>query len=129
MATRKQRAWFIDKLGSMGIVEKATNAITKDGYTTNWKSITEAKDLRLYTISQDADLEINSVTSTFSQIPNQFHETIVYRVIAYGYKDPRHMDFDVAQYFDNQYEVGVKEAKKYSRSNYQTSGVLKPHEF
>jgi hypothetical protein len=129
MATKKQRAWFVDKLLRIGIVEKGTNVTTKDGYTTDWKSITEAKDLRIYTISRDADLVINSVTSTFSQIPSQFHETLTYRAIAYGYKDPRHMDFDVAQYFDNQYEVGVKEAKKYSRSNYQTSGVLKPHEF
>jgi hypothetical protein len=129
MATKKQRAWFIDKLLKLGIVEKATNAVTKDGYTTNWQSISEVKDLRMYTISRDADLAVDAMTGTWSQIPSHFHDTIVNKVIAIGYKDPRHMDIDVAQYFDNQYEMGVKKVKKFARSNYQTSGSIKPQDF
>ena len=41
MANKITRAWFVDKLLRIGIVEKATNAVTKDGYTSNWKSVSE----------------------------------------------------------------------------------------
>ena len=129
MASNKQRAWYIDRLLRIGLVEKATNAVTKDGYTSDWQSISEVKDLRMYTISRDADLAINSMTSTWAQIPDQFHEVIVSKAIATGYKDPRHMDFDIAQYFDNEYEKGVKRVKKFARNNYQTTGVVKPFDY
>ena len=129
MANKIKRAWYIDKLGSMGIVEKATNAATKDGYTSDWKSIGVAKDLRIYSISQDVDLSVNNLTGTWSQIPSQFHEALVYKAIAHGYRDPRNMKIDAAQYFDAEYEMVVKEAKKFSRSNYQSTGRVAPQEF
>ena len=129
MANKKIRAWYIDKLKRIGIVEKATNAVTKDGYNTDWTSITEAKDLRVYTISMDEDLSINQTTSTWNQIPPQFHEAIVNKVIAGGYKDPRNMELKLAQYFDAEYAIGVKEGKKYSKSNYQTTGTIKQQDY
>lgn len=129
MATKKQRAWYVDKLKRIGIVEKATNTVTKDGFTSNWASISEVKDLRIYAISQDEDLSNNAMTGTFNEIPEQFHETILFRVIAVGYKDPRNLQIDMAQYFDQEYNLGVKEAKKFSRSNYQTTGQIRPQEF
>ena len=129
MAENKQRAWYIDKLLKIGIVEKAVNAVTKDGQTSDWDSISEAKDLRIYAISQDADLDSSTMTNTFSQIPAQFHEVLVYKVIAMGYKDPRNLELNNAQYFDNEYNVGVKEGKKFARSNYQTTGQIAPQDF
>lgn len=129
MASRTTRAWFVDKLLRIGIVEKGTNATTKEGYTTDWKSVSVIKDLRIYTISRDADIVIDATTATWAQIPNQFHEAIVYKAIASGYKDPRHMELQVAQYFDNEYAVGVKDAKKYSKSNYQTVGQIKSQDY
>ena len=129
MATKTQRAWFVDKLLRIGIVEKGNNATTRDGYSSDWKSISEIKDLRIYTISRDADLVAGNVDLTFSQIPNQFHECIVYKAIATGYKDPRNIDLQVAQYFDAEFETGVKEAKKYSRSSYQTTGIIKGQDY
>jgi|TARA_R100000781_G_C4062020_1_gene121360 predicted transcriptional regulator len=129
MANKKQRVWYIDKLQRMGIVEKVTNAITKDGYTSDWESISEVKDLRIYAISRDLDLVKDNLTNTWSQIPAQFHEHIVTKAIAMGYKDPRNMQLDVAQYFDAEYLTGLKEAKKFSRSNYQTTGTIKPQDF
>ena len=127
--TKTTRAWFVDKLNRIGIVEKATNAITKDSYTTDWQSISEVKDIRMYTISRDDDLTIDNLDLTWTQIPNQFHETIVYKAIATGYKDPRNMELKAAQYFDQEYALGVKEAKKYSKSNYQSTGTIKPQDF
>ena len=129
MANKIKRAWYADKLQRMGIVEKATNAITKDGYTSDWKSISEVKDLRIYTISRDLDLVKDNLTNTWSQIPEQFHDIIVNKVIAMGYKDPRNMELNNAQYFDGEYEKGLREAKKFSRSNYQTTGMIKPQDF
>ena len=129
MATKKQRAWYIDKLLKLGIIEKATNAVTRDGYTSDWQSISEIKDLRIYAISRDADLSVDAMTATWSQIPEQFHETIVTKVIATGYKDPRHMELQTAQYFDMEYERGLREAKKYSKGYYKTHTFVKPQDF
>ena len=129
MATKKQRAWYIDTLLKLGIVEQGNNVATKDGYTSNWKSISEVKDLRLYTISRDADLAVDTMTGSWSQIPEQFHDTIISKVIASGYKDPRHLDIDLAQYFDMEYEKGLREAKKYSKGYYKTHTFVKPQDF
>ena len=129
MAENKQRAWYIDKLLKIGIVEKAVNAVTKDGQTSDWDSISEAKDLRIYAISRDADLVKDEMNSTWTQIPEQFHEVIVNKVIAQGYKDPRHMELNTAQYFEQEYAIGIKRARKYSRSNYQSTGFIKQQDF
>lgn len=129
MSDKTIRAWFVDKLSRIGIVEKATNSTTKDGWTTDWQSISEVKDLRMYTISRDDDLTIDNLDETFTQIPAQYHETIVYKAIASGYKDPRNMELKAAQYFDQEYAMGVKEAKKFAKSNYQTTGTIKQQDF
>jgi hypothetical protein len=129
VATRKERAWYADKLGKIGIVEKATNTITKDGYTSDWTSITEVKTFRIYAISRDDDLSDSDLTNTFNQIPVQFHESIVFRAIANGYKDGRNQKFDAAQYFDNEYAMAVKEAKKFSKANYIITGSVRPQDY
>tara|TARA_R110002051_G_scaffold319609_1_gene403867 strand:- start:1711 stop:2100 length:390 start_codon:yes stop_codon:yes gene_type:complete len=129
MATKTQRAWFVDKLGKIGIVEKATNAVTRDGHTSDWTSITVAKNFRIYAISRDDDLSSNDLTNTFNQIPTQFHESIVYKVIANGYKDPRNMEINNAQYFDMEYNQGIREGKKFSKSDYTDIGFTKPQDF
>ena len=126
---RINRAWYVDKLNRIGIVEKAGQTVSKDGYTSLWQSISEVKDIRMYTISRDDDLTIDNIDQTWGQIPNQFHETIVYKAIATGYKDPRNMELKAAQFFDMEYALGVKEAKKYSKSNYQTTGQIQPRDF
>tara|TARA_R100001530_G_scaffold36427_1_gene28324 strand:+ start:1403 stop:1798 length:396 start_codon:yes stop_codon:yes gene_type:complete len=131
MATKVQRAWYIDKLKRIGIVEKSTNAITKDGYTSDWKSISEIKDLRIYAISRDIDLAAGTTLTdvAFAQIPEQFHEVLISKVISTGYKDPRHLDIKLAQYFDMEYQLGIKEAKKFAKSNYQTVGSIAQQDF
>jgi hypothetical protein len=125
----KERAWYIDRLGKIGIVEKAVNAVTKDGYTSNWTSVSQVKDVRMYAISRDNDVIIDQPTESWDSIPEQFHETILYRAIASGYKDPRNFELQTAQYFDNEYALGVKEAKKFASSNYASMGQIKPQEF
>jgi len=129
MAAKKQRLWYIDKLGKMGIVEKVTNGVTRDGYKTDWTSITEVKATRIYAISRDSDISIDEMTNTFNQIPGEYHEALVYKVIAMGYKDPRHMELKTAQYFDNEYMMSVKEGKKFSKSNYTDVGYVISQDF
>ena len=129
MATRTVRLWYIDKLGKMGIVEKATNATTKNGYTTDWISVASVLPVRLYAISRDSDISVNELTNTFNQIPGEYHEALVYKVIAMGYKDPRQMDIKIAQYFDSEYMIAVKQGKKFSKSNYTDLGYVVPQDF
>lgn len=129
MASKVTTAWYVDKLGKMGFVEKGTNAVTRNGYTTDWTSISSVKPARLYAVSRDVDLSVNNLTGTWSQIPVQFHEAIIYKVIATGYKDPRNMEINNAQYFDMEYIKGVKEGKKFSKSNYTDIGSISPQDF
>ena len=86
---KKNRYWFIDNSTltlRMGIVERATNATTKDGFSSNYTSITEAKDITVDAIIRDTDLAVGALTATWSQIPEQFHEAMVYKAISEGYK-------------------------------------------
>ena len=62
-------------------------------------------------------------------IPTQFHEALVFKAIAMGYKTPPAMDINVAQYFDMEYEKVVKSGKKFSRSNYSQTGFIAPQDF
>ena len=57
-------------------------------------------------------LEANMLSQE-SEIPEQFHEALVSRVIASGYE--RRVDtIQLASYFLQKYEIGVKECKKYA---------------
>ena len=129
---KKQRFYFIDTHTSgekLAIVEKATNAVTKDGYTDQYDTVSEVKPVKIRGVFTDTDLVAGTLTGTYSNIPSRFHEHIVTKVIAMLYKDPRNLHFDTAQFFDQEYNIGVKEAKKFSRSDYKTVGFIKPQDF
>ena len=116
----------------IGIVEKATNSTTKENATTDYASISEVKDLRLYGIMKPDALTTNLTNASdpaLTEIPSQFHEVIVNKVVANGYKDPRNMNIEAAQYFDIEYEKGVKEGKKFSKSNYSDVGFIRQQDF
>ena len=134
MATKKQYYYFIDTHTTgekIAIVEKATNAVTKNGWTSNYKTVQTAGTniLKIRGAFLDDNLANDAMTGTYSNIPSRFHESIVEKVISQGYKDPRHLDIDLAQYFESEYEKGIKQAKKFSRSNYQKVGYVAPQDF
>ena len=142
MASKTERFWYIDRqevdvsidpdasTSVIGLVEKGTSTVSRNGYTTDYNSIsTGSLTLRLYCICQDSDLAVGTLTGIYTNIPDQFHETILSKVIASGYKDPRNSDLNNAQYFDQEYNTGVKEAKKFARSNYQTVGSIRQQDF
>ena len=134
MATKKEYFYFIDTHTAgeqIAIVEKATNAVTRNGWTSNYKTVQTAGSniVKIRGSFTDADLANNAMTGTYSNIPSRFHEAIVSKVIAKGYKDPRHMELQTAQYFDGEYSLGVKKAKTFARSNYITTGRIVPQDY
>ena len=59
----------------------------------------------------------------------QFHSFILSKVIAEGYKDPRNMDLNTAQYYDAQARSVYVRARKNARSNSAEFSHIKPVDF
>ena len=119
MATKKEYYYFIDThttCEKIAIVETATNVVSRNGWTSNYQTVqtTGTNILKIRGSFTDTDLSNNAMTGTYSNVPARFHNAIVSKVIAMGYKDPRHMELNTAQYFDNEFELGVKRARKFS---------------
>jgi hypothetical protein len=83
----------------------------------------------------DISLELVTTTVTVDhllqepEMPRRFHMALVNKTIADFYKDPRNEDKERAMFYENQYEVSVKEGKKHSKSNHIGTGYIKPVEF
>ena len=118
MATNKEYAYFIER-GNIGIVEKVNG---------EWKSITEDdKEIRIFctALADHFTEDLNGA----SIIPAQFHQGLAYKVISDGYKDPRNLNLDLAQYFEAEYIKCIKMAKKYAKMQHYSSGQTIPQEF
>lgn len=143
--TNPKRFWFTER-GKIAFVESGSST-TVDGVTTTILSLSEAKTVRVKAIANAVhfttqetpgdDSEDGLMVAEYDdptkgplgEIPNQFHEALVYKVIANGYREPRNLEIQLAQYFDGEYSKGVKNAKKYSKSNYQASGTIAQQDF
>ena len=128
------RYWFIDG-DRIGIVEKATNAISRDDKTSEYQScsIAGTKNLRVYAIVlassfTETDLATDS-SGPVSELPVQFHEGLTYKAISDLYKYPPNIDINLAQLFESDYLKIVNRAKKYAKSHRQRGGVITPHTF
>ena len=131
-STTRQRYWYLDKR-RIGIVEKSNNATTQEAATSDYSSVSvAAKTIRVYGIFKPDALNSTLTADddpALTEIPVQFHEVIVTRAIASGYKDPRNMQIDMATYFDAEYDKGLREAKKFSKSRYRRGGFIKAYDF
>ena len=132
MADRKEYFYFIDSyVGSeqIAFVEKGT--VTRNGWSSEYKTIqlTMTDAVRIRGSYLDDDLSTNAMTGTYSNIPSRFHEGVVNKAIAIGYKDPRHLEPEMASYFENEFFKVLKRAKKFVRSNYQSTGFIRPQDF
>ena len=136
--TNPKRYWFTER-GKLGFVEGGSST-TVDGVTSNLVSISEAKSCivkglslpNTFPVGNDADYissYTNPTAGPLEDIPVQFHEALAFKAIAIGYQDPRNMKIELAQYFDNEYDKICKRAKKYARSNFQSTGQIVPQEF
>ena len=132
MADKKDYYYFIDTHSSgekIAIVEKGT--VTKNGHTSEYKTIQKAGTnvLKIRGVFTDTDLTSALAYESYSNIPTRFHEHIVSKVICLGYRDPRHFDLKICQFFEQEYEKGVKKAKKFARGNYITTGNIVPQDY
>ena len=116
----------IYKVGmQLGIVEKTSRTV--DGITDEWKAVTEALTVRYNSVICDGDL--TGIGSEWHKIESKYHKTIVNKVIAMGYQDPRNKDLQSAQYFDQLYERDIKRAKKFSKGQIVSTGRIIPQDF
>ena len=76
-----------------------------------------------------ADIDLTGVTSSYNEINSRYHNVIVDKVIAMGYRDPRNQNLQNAEYFENLYQKGLKRAKKYSKSSNLSTGRIVPQDF
>ena len=128
MADRKKRYWYIQGK-NIAIVEEKPGGRTINYVTDHYDSISETGlEMRIHAISLDKASNYDSINDT-PDIPTQFHEALVFKAIAQLYEDPRQQNLQAAQYFDQKYQVALKNAKKYARSNRQVGGVIKPYDF
>ena len=55
-------------------------------------------------------------TTTLPEIPEQYHEAIVQKAVAWGYEIPPNQNLETAMYFHKMYEDTVTRAKKWKRT-------------
>ena len=121
-----ERYWYVDS-GRLGVVEKVTNAITRDDKTSDYQSFSVAKEMRIYSIAQANDF--TDTLTQESELPKQFHEGLAHKVIADGYLTPPNINADAHKIFYIKYMDMVKEGKKYARSNYNQTGFIRQTHF
>ena len=125
----------------LGIVEKVTNAVTRDGRTSNFQScsISGSTNIRVYAdtfasqftssgVGTDEDDAMLSTVGPLKDIPAAFHEVLLTGAIAIGYKYPPNLDFNVSAAFEQEFERGIKRIKKHERTKVST-GFIKPQDF
>tara|TARA_Y100000592_G_C5392112_1_gene278775 strand:- start:235 stop:903 length:669 start_codon:yes stop_codon:yes gene_type:complete len=124
-SSSNDRYWFV-RNNQLGLVEKVKNAVTRDDKTTDFQSISEVKEIRIYAISQGTDFG-DDLTQQ-SDLPIQFIEGLAYKVIADSYLIPPNIDAELHKMFYTKYMDIVKEGKKFARSNYiQTGNIRQAH--
>ena len=122
-SSTNERYWYIDN-NREGVVEKIANSVSRDDKTSNFQSISEAKEIRIHAIAQASDF--STTLTTVSDLPTQFHDALLWKVIAYLYMDPPALAPDAAAAFDSRYMELVNEAKKFAKSNKTRGGYINP---
>ena len=129
---------------SIGIVEKVTNAVTRDGRVSDYQScsINGTNNIRIERIRYPRDFsqEIpgtqtstrdateEATLSPLQDIPEEFHHTLLDGAIAIGYKYPPNINFDFYSAFLADFEKGIKKIKRFERTKTGT-GFIRPQDF
>mgnify|MGYP003627836703 FL=1 len=122
LSNNENYAWFIGE-GRLGILEKKTLSVVADP---TWQSTQSGgKTIRLFYTARPIKLTDNLDDSP--EIPDQFHEALVYKVIADLYKIPGDtFNLQLAQYYDQMFDSQVREGKKFASRNKVGGGYIKP---
>ena len=124
-SSSNERYWYI-RNNQLALVEKVNNAITRDGKTSHYQSISKVKEIRIYAISQGTNF--GSDLTQESDLPIQFREGLAYKVIADSYLKPDTLNGELSQLFMLKYMDSVKEGRKFARSGYiQTGNIRQTH--
>ena len=124
---RKWR-WFVDG-ERLAVVEDNLSA-TDESIEGKYISPSEAGAvLTVHYIALGTPFTTN-LEDTPTDIPAQFHEALAFKVIADLYRLPGEtMNLQLSQYYDQLYEIQVREGKKYAKRNHMRSGVITPHPY
>tara|TARA_R100001594_G_scaffold90731_1_gene125116 strand:+ start:604 stop:1287 length:684 start_codon:yes stop_codon:yes gene_type:complete len=129
-SSSNDRSWYIDK-NRIGVVEKISGVMTRDGKQSDYQSISEVKEIRVIAVSRDSDFTTD-LTET-GNIPVQFREALVFKTIGDLMLRQGSAQFNpqLSQLFDAKYTSVVKEAKKYARDGkiHSGSAIIKPQDF
>jgi len=117
--TTNDHYWFIEDL-KMGIIQGGSTAT----YAESGKTVT----VHRIETSPHFDFTAAGYYRLTPNYPYRFHDAIVWKAIAYGYKTPPMLEPQAAAYFDGEYEKLVSKAKKYSRSRGYRGGVMVPYD-
>lgn len=133
MATTSNRDtyfWYIEG-ERIAIVEKKTTYAIDENTDPKWQSPTSTSAGKKILVSYSAKpTAFTTDIKKSSEIPSQFHEALAYKVISELYKIPgEKFNLQLAQYFDQQYLLAVREAKKYARTQHTSGGQIVPHEY
>ena len=124
-----ERYWYVDS-DRLGVVEKVSGAVSVDDKTTDYQSISIAKELRIFAIAKSNDF--TSDLAEISSLPVQFHDALVYKAISDGYlKAGDTLQPQVSQLFDMKYQELVKSGRKRARGHYVHSGtaMIRPTDY
>ena len=123
------RYWYTDS-GRLGVVEKISGTSSRDDKISDYQSISVVKEMRIFAVSQATDFTTD--LTEVSELPTQFHDALVYKVISDSYLKAGVEEFNpqVSQIFDAKYEVLVRDGKKHARSQYISGAtIIAPTDF
>ena len=107
--TYSKMRWYIER-DRLAVVTADTAATSIDDMYTN---LPIGSEIRIYG-GKIAD-HFSTSNNSLQEIPEQFHEAIVYKAIAIGYETPPNLNPEVAMYFKSEYTSLVKKAKKWKK--------------
>ena len=107
--TYNKMRWYTerDRLAIVQVDAKAK--IVDDTYT----NIPAGSTVRIYGAKIAEPFSLTN--EELDELPEQYHEAIVYKAIATGYETPPNLNPEMAMYFKTQYATMVKDAKKWKK--------------
>ena len=132
MATTSNRDkyfWYIEgeRIAVVQTKETLASNVNTDPLFESPTATSAGKTLRVHYTAKPS--HFTTTLSETSEIPSQFHEALAYKVISELYKLPQSLNLQLAQYFDQQYIMSIREAKKYSKSNHIQGGMITPFNY
>jgi|TARA_B100000902_G_scaffold350443_1_gene359739 hypothetical protein len=115
----KHKVYWIER-DSIGLSEYDSTRTGKNAYT----SLTSALTVTLFYYKKATHfntLDNNTAMTEQSEIPLQFHQYLVDRVVQLGYEQKPEM-IQMAPYFEQKFEKGIKEGKMFANRG-RISGI------